>query len=44
MNGMKVNSDEAKRSSSPAESHHQTLREPDVNLAIHPAPIIQPPL
>lgn len=33
----------AKRSSIPTESHHQALQEPDVNLAIHPAPIIQPP-
>ena len=28
--------------SSPAESHRQALPEPDVNLSIHPAPIVQP--
>ena len=28
--------------SSPGESHPQALTEPDVNLSIHPAPIIQP--
>ena len=30
-------------SSSPGESHPQALSEPDVNLSIHPAPIVQPP-
>jgi hypothetical protein len=28
--------------SSPAESHRQALPAPDVNLSIHPAPIVQP--
>jgi hypothetical protein len=30
-------------SSSPGESHPQALPEPDVNLSIHPALIVQPP-
>jgi len=29
-------------SSSPGESHPQTLTDPDVNLSIHPALIVQP--
>ena len=28
--------------SSPAESHRQALPEPDVNLSVHPAPVVQP--
>ena len=36
-----INKEEIKLSS-PAESHRQALPEPDVNLPIHPAPIVQP--
>jgi hypothetical protein len=38
--GCPTGSDE--KLSSPAESHRQALPEPDVNLSIHPAPIVQP--
>ena len=31
-----------KQGECPAESHRQALPEPDVNLSIHPAPIVQP--
>ena len=30
------------QSSSPGESHPQALTDPDVNLSVHPAPIVQP--
>ena len=30
------------KSSRPGESHPQPLTDPDVNLSIHPAPIVQP--
>ena len=33
---------DSRKLSSPAESHRQALPEPDVNLSIHPAPIVQP--
>ena len=32
----------SRKLSSPVESHRQALPEPDVNLSIHPAPVIQP--
>ena len=34
----------SRKVSSPGEFHPQALREPDVNLSIHPAPIVQPSL
>lgn len=33
---------ESTESSSPKEFHSQALTQPDVNLSIHPAPIVQP--
>ena len=33
---------QSQQSSSPVESHHQALTDPDVSLSTHPAPIVQP--
>ena len=34
--------DKTVESSSPGESHHQALTDPDVKVSRHPAPIVQP--